>query len=53
MSLEEEPKVISTISQRKQLKRCCICGDDQILVNYMGFWVCLFCAAGEKVESEE
>jgi len=30
-----------------------VCEDIQILVNYMGFEICPFCAAGMKEESEE
>ena len=43
---------INTIFHGKQPQRCCICNDTQILVENMGFLVCIFCAAGEKDESE-
>ena len=39
--------------QLKQPERCCVCDDVQILVNFMGFDICPFCAAGEKEESED
>jgi len=40
------------IFHRKQPQRCCICNDIQILVEYLDFWVCSFCVAGEKDENE-
>ncbi len=48
-----DTKKISIISNRNQLQRCCICGDFQILVEYMRFMVCPFCAAEEKIESDK
>ena len=53
MSLKGENKTINFVSHREQLQRCCTCGDVLILVEYMKFMVCPFCAAEEKVESEK
>ena len=53
MPSKGEIKSNSIISHRIKLQRCCTCGDVQILVEYMKFWICPFCAAEEKVESEK
>ena len=53
MASKSESKASAIIYQLKQPEKCCVCGDIEYLVNYMGFEICPFCAAGEKEEEEE
>ncbi len=53
MASKSESKPSTITYQLKQPERCSVCRDMQILVNYMGFEICPFCAAGEKEETEE
>ncbi len=53
MASKSQSKASTITYQLKQPERCCVCGDIQILVNYIGFDICPFCAASEKEESED
>ena len=53
MASKSESKASAITYHLKQPEKCCVCGDIQILVNYMKFEICPFCAAGEKEENKE
>ena len=53
MASKSESKATAITCQLKLPEKCCVCGDIDYLVNYMGFEICHFCAAGEKEEKEE
>ena len=53
MFSRNESKATTITYELKQREKCCVCGDIQILINYMGFEICPFCASGEKKEDKE
>ena len=53
MASKGDTKASNIVYILKLPERCSVCGDNHILVNYMGFEICPFCAAGEKDDSEE